>query len=155
MQSFKCGKGIVVVDDADAEFVGELKLRRLLSRQPNGAVYVYAQCLVGKKWLLLHRVLLDVPRNMVVDHIDHDGMNNQRENLRVCTHTENMRNRRKTENTQTGFKGVESRRGKYRFAIRTDAGRLRSPFMYNTPQEAHSAYVEAAKKHHGGFFNAG
>lgn len=42
----------------------------------------------------MHRVIANTPKGLSTDHIDHDGLNNRRRNLRVCTHAENMANRR-------------------------------------------------------------
>jgi hypothetical protein len=47
-----------------------------------------------KKIMSLHRFLMNAPSHLEVDHINHYGLDNRRENLRVCTRTENARNRR-------------------------------------------------------------
>ena len=47
-----------------------------------------------RKTIWLHRFLMDCPPGLVVDHIDGNGLNNQKSNLRVITHSQNMNNRR-------------------------------------------------------------
>lgn len=58
---------------------------------------IYARATVhidGKRYdIYLHRFLLAVNDGMLIDHIDGDGLNNTRENLREVTHSENSRNR--------------------------------------------------------------
>jgi hypothetical protein len=59
--------------------------------------------------ILMHRLILDAPKGMDVDHIDHNRLNNTRENIRICTHAENMMNTRGV--------GVHFRYGKWRAQI--------------------------------------
>lgn len=52
----------------------------------------YAQARIGKAQVKLHRLLMAPPPGLVVDHINGDGLDNRRANLRVCTQAENARN---------------------------------------------------------------
>jgi len=94
---------------------------------------------------LLHRVILDVvDRSLVVDHINGNGLDNRRENLRVCTQKENCRNRRKHKVGTSKYKGVSMRtNGMYRSRIRKD-GKLYHLGDFSTEQEAAEAYNEMA-----------
>jgi len=55
----------------------------------------------------VHRLILDAPRGTIVDHIDHDGLNNKRSNLRLVTQSQNQQNRPKANrNSKSGVRGV-------------------------------------------------
>ena len=56
--------------------------------------------------LVMHRELANCPSGMMVDHKNGNGLDNRKENLRVCTMSQNMMNRGKTRLNSTGFKGV-------------------------------------------------
>lgn len=62
------------------------------------------------KAMSLHKILMQpekLGRSIVVDHIDGNTLNNQRDNLRVCRHKDNMRNRKKhNPNTTSKYKGT-------------------------------------------------
>jgi|GEM_PF-4429345 len=44
----------------------------------------------GRRYILMHRLIMQPPHGMVIDHIDGDGLNNSRANLRICSHRENL-----------------------------------------------------------------
>ena len=54
----------------------------------------------------LHRVILDCPDDMFVDHINHNPLNNSRSNLRIVTNQQNLMNRGKQKNNSSGIIGV-------------------------------------------------
>lgn len=54
----------------------------------------------------MHRLILDAPDGVAVDHVNGDGLDNRKENLRLCTHAENMRNARKRCKGSSKYKGV-------------------------------------------------
>ena len=58
------------------------------------------------KTLLLHRLITNCPSKLVVDHINHNTLDNRSINLRICTQSQNIMNRRKPKNNTSGFKGV-------------------------------------------------
>ena len=97
----------------------------------------------------LHTFLTGWPR---VDHINCDGLDNRRANLRRATHAENQRNRRPQANNTSGFKGVcwVPSRGRWQAKIVVDSGHL---FLgrFGDPVEAARAYDQAALVHHGEF----
>jgi hypothetical protein len=50
----------------------------------------------GGKKVYLHRLIMGEPEDMMVDHIDGNGLNDQKSNLRICTNAENQRNKQST-----------------------------------------------------------
>ena len=74
----------------------------------------YAGCNEHGKRLLMHRAIMKAPQGLVVDHIDGNGLNNCKSNLRICTQAQNLCNSRPRCKT-THFKGVcyDKERGKY------------------------------------------
>ena len=102
--------------------------------------------------VLLHREIMLPEIGMEVDHINGDKLDNRRCNLRVCTKSGNMRNRLSYKCNKTGFKCVIKFRTKYRANITVNNKALYLG-VFATPEEAYSAYVKAAKMHHGEFAN--
>jgi hypothetical protein len=58
-----------------------------------------------RKSLLLHRAIMNISSIFEIDHIDGNGLNNQRVNLRACNHKQNSRNRHKHKGVSI-YKGV-------------------------------------------------
>lgn len=89
--------GNIQVDDEDYELLN----RYNWNCTPLG----YAQTPI-----FMHRIIMNAPKGMVVDHIDNNPRNNQKHNLRICTHQENTRHR--AGNSKTHLKGVKPPDGK-------------------------------------------
>ena len=107
--------------------------------------------------VLLSRLLkgLDFGDPLEVDHINGNPLDNRKLNLRVCTHEENMQNRRMSASNTSGFKGV-TQVGPSRWAVNIRAcGKHYYLGMYNSPERAHGVYCEAAVWLHGEFANFG
>jgi len=99
----------------------------------------------------MHRVILNATDGVEVDHINSNGLDNQKLNLRLCTRSENMRNQRLSCRNTIGFKGVFF-----------DKGRISKPCCaqirlnnknihlgrYHTLKEAAQAYDRAALRYH-------
>jgi hypothetical protein len=108
-----------------------------------------------KRVVSLHRVILAAPSNMQVDHINSDGLNNQRCNLRLATSQQNTHNTRARSDNTSGFKGVSLRKrtGKWQAHIKFD-GKSRYLGYYTTAELAYAAYCVASTEMHGVFGRA-
>ena len=87
-----------------------------------------------------------------IDHINGIKTDNRICNLRQATHTQNARNSQKKVFNKSGFKGVHffKQTSKWRASIMVDHKNI-SLGLYDTPERAHQAYCEAARKYHGDF----
>lgn len=76
-----------VVDDEDCDLVAGHRWQKLQAR---GSLTVYARTSIGGKTVYMHRLIMGLPNMGDVDHIDGNGLNNQRSNLRLVTHSVNV-----------------------------------------------------------------
>jgi len=100
----------------------------------------------------MHREIMNPPKGMETDHIDGNGLNNQRKNLRICTHSQNQHNRGKYDCNKSGYKGVcwHKKDKKWRASIKNN-GKVIFLGRYNSKVEAYKVYCDACKKYHGEF----
>ena len=106
--------------------------------------------------IMLHRFIMGEPDGFHIDHIDGDGLNNCRSNLRLATHAENMRNGRIRVTNTSGVKGVSWHRPlcKWQASIRFD-GRTRHLGYFADLDSAAAAYAKASVELHGEFGRIG
>lgn len=144
-----------IVDAEDLPRVAQWHWHASLSHQ-----VVYARGHVRLDGVLrlrqMHRFLLDAPDGMAVDHINGNGLDNRRCNLRLATPQQNAKNGRRRGDNQAGFKGVSRATNGQRWVaqIRKD-GRTRYLGSFETPEEASACYQAAALEVHGEFANLG
>jgi hypothetical protein len=87
--------------------------------------------------------------SMSIDHIDGDKTNNARKNLRLATQAENCQNLKKSRG-KSGFLGVSkdtARGNRWKASIKLN-GKQQHISWYQTPEEAHQAYVEVKRSKH-------
>lgn len=114
----------------------------------------YSERVGGKvraEGIRMHREILSAPKGMQVDHVDGNGLNNTRENLRICSSQQNNRNRKAVEGTSK-FKGVTVYCPGEKWFAQIWVNK-KSIFLgyFKDEKEAARAYNEAAKKHFGEF----
>ena len=116
---------------------------------------------------MMHRIINNAPAGQYTDHIDGNGLNNVRKNLRNCSQSQNIANRGKQSNNQSGYKGVSlqrhiSKRGDeylYWYAqiqIKTETKKRKVygknfPFTDDGKLQAARWYDEQARLHFGEF----
>jgi hypothetical protein len=100
--------------------------------------------------ILLHRLLLGTPPNMLTDHINMNTLDNRRINLRICNDNENVRNREKPVTNKSGYKGVYYHRQTKKWAAAISVNNKNIHLgLFSTPSGGARAYNEAAVKYHG------
>lgn len=113
--------------------------------------YVFS---LGEK-VSLHRMIMDAPVGLVVDHKDGDGLNNTKANMRVITNGQNLKNRRKTfivgsREVSSQYKGVMRGHASWRATI-WYGGKSVGLGSYYSEIEAAVVYDEASRREHGEF----
>lgn len=137
------GRGFTQVDEADAAILAGLRIYLKKGERTDYADYYSPK--TGAKGLL-HRLIMGAKPGLEVDHIDYNGLNNTRANLRLCSPKQNRQHRLKRRD-KTGFKGVyPDKHGRYIVQIQGDyLG------YYKTELEAVEAYNREAVKRFGSF----
>ncbi len=139
---------VALVSDHRFEFLNQWKWSAVKGKQT-----WYACRMDGRrpfrKHVYLHRIIMNAPRGLQVDHRDGDGLNCQDENMRLCANIENSRNKRIKKNC-SGFKGVHRSGKKFYALIRVNYEHIYIG-RFPTAEEAARAYDEAARKYHGEF----
>jgi len=100
------------------------------------------------------REIMKPPVGMQIDHINHDTLNNQRENLRICTPSQNNMNKAKRKDNTSGYKGVcwQKEVKKWQAKIKVNQKQIYLG-CYDNKELAYEAYIKACKKYHKEFAN--
>lgn len=144
------GGRVALVDDADLPLLSSV---RNWSTVRSGKTKVYASgwSLIEHRRVLMHRLIMCADRGFMVDHINHNGLDNRRANLRVCTNAENRRNSVGRPRVRLArFKGIRLMRGKWAANIKV-SGKSIHIGTYSTDAEAAQAYDAAARLAFGDF----
>ena len=143
------------IDASDAHLIDGVNWHALVSRR---TVYGARTDLStgAPRGVLLHRIIMGEPAGLEIDHIDGNGLNNARENLRVATAAQNKQNRKMQKNNASGLKGASWHKGDKKWqAVISFNGKSRYLGMFETKEDAHGAYCKASADLHGEFGNVG
>ena len=132
-----------LVDDEDYDYLMQW---RWYAKYSKGIKSSYVVSTTDK--LSMHRVIMGDPKGLVIDHINHNAIDNQRNNLRNCTPAQNTCNRRTPSNNTSGYKGVYWERGQWRARIVVNR-KPKHLGYFHCKHEAAKAYNTAAKMYHG------
>jgi hypothetical protein len=152
MKEINLTKGkVAIVDDDDFEKLNQYKWHALPSKH---TFYAVRNDLTSgeRKYIYMHKVIVNTPEGMLIDHRDGNGLNNQRRNLRTATINQNSQNRRPYFSASSRFKGVSWHKssGKWQARITLNGKQIRLG-SFSDEKKAASAYYEAAKQMFGEF----
>ena len=151
------GKGFALVDDEDYERLSAFRWRRQSPRGRQHYAVRDVSRLDGGGIRSMHIEIMGQSAGMDVDHVDMNGLNNQKANLRRATRSQNMANSKVRTRNKTGLKGValSSRGGPNPFGAFIQVNRKSIYLgMFPTAEAAHAAYREGARKYFGEFARA-
>lgn len=160
MKQIKLNQGkFALVDDSDFEFLSQWKWH-LAGRNYE---YAYRSTHIGshkdgsRKQVnySMHREIMKAPKDLQVDHINGNKLDNRRDNLQLCNNQQNHQKIGLTAKNTSGYKGVsyikrkwQNKRWKAEIKINNKVTYLGSFF---TKEEAAKVYNEAAQKYYGNF----
>lgn len=148
MKKINLTKGkFALVDDRDYEWLNQYKWLAT-NRYAARATYVTGN---GKQtWIFMHKLIANAPKNMEVDHINHNTFDNRRKNLRVATHQQNSFNH--PGYGTRGITKVTNRPLNKPYCVRLMInGKNLFLGYYGTIEEAQEAWKRAATKYYGQF----
>jgi hypothetical protein len=145
---------VALVDDEDYERVVCHKWYARPSHDKKTWYAIHDVKIAKYRWVSMgmHRLILNAPNGLDVDHRNHDGLDNQKNNLRLCSEAQNNYNTRRSIANRSGFKGVHwhSQCNKWRARIVVKHKGI-SLGCFFCIKKAVKAYDEAAKHYFGEF----
>lgn len=140
-----------IVDEEDFDRVNQFKWYLNKPKPKSLREYAMRNRTPECSFIKMHRFILGATDPKVkVDHINGNGLDNRRSNLRLCSNAENSRSSARRQNVKSPYRGVSWNGNGYFASIRVNYQAIYLGF-FQSPEEAALAYNEAAIKHHGEF----
>ena len=128
--------GYVNVDDEDFNFLNQWKW----TKSPQGYVARTGYENGEQKKILMHRVIVDPPKELQVDHKNRNKLDNRKSNLRIVTQSENMHNTGNWKNNTSGIKNICFDKSKNKWVARKQYnGKQKFIGRYATIEDAEKA----------------
>lgn len=142
-------------------------IRRIPSdRLPAGSVankvsrlHGHQRVAINRKFYYAHRLVWQIvygePPARTIDHVNGDPADNRISNLRLCNDSQNQANRKRPATNTSGLKGVTWNKASQKWQAGIKVHRKSYHLgLFDDPEEAHRAYMEAARQHFGEFARA-
>ena len=140
---------VAIVDDIDYEWLSQWKWQA----NPSKSTF-YADRRPGtwpfRKVIKMHRIIINAPPGIECDHIDGNGLNNVRSNLRLATHSQNIQNTKRRIDGVSGYKGVTANGNNWKACIKIDGHQFYLG-TFKTKEEAARVYDAKARELFGKF----
>ena len=154
MQTIKLSQGHeTIVDNEDFEYLNNYKWSVQKNRK---VIYAYRRAKIWWKYktIYMHSYIMNTPKWMVTDHINLNWLDNRKENLRICTIAQNLRNRGKNINNATWYKGVSFYKKTKKYVVMINIlWKDKNLWYFNNKEEAYNKYCEVAKEGHLEFYH--
>lgn len=99
-----------------------------------------------RRFVRMHRVIMNAPNDLVVDHINHNTLDNRKSNLRIITRGENSQNRKGAQsNSKSGVRGIYKTKYSWKAQYKIN-GKQVHVGSFKTKEDAEKAIIEARKK---------
>ena len=148
-QGWKNKGKYTIVDDEDYEHINQFRWCF-----GNGGYAITGNTEGKPPRRIMHRVILNAPDDMEVDHINNDKLDNRRRNLRICSHKQNIWNNSTRSDNKSGFRGVGWYKPYKKWRVRiTYNGKEYHLGYYNELSDAVSAYSKKAEELYKEFAN--
>lgn len=147
---------VALVDDEDYEGLAKFRWRYMETSKGRQG-YAKTHVVVDGDWqnrvdVYMHRMVLCAEKGQIVDHINHDKLDNRKSNLRIVTHSQNVSNKPKQANNTSGYKGVTYYKRTKRWMAQVKIeGKYKCIGYFSTPEEAAAAYDEYVIQNSDGF----
>jgi hypothetical protein len=141
---------VALVDNEDFDFVSQHKWCAHKHRNTYyaGTYIIRDGC---KKYIHMHRLLMEAKKGQIVDHVNENGLDNRRENLRFATNSQNLHNSSITRGTSK-YRGVYLRKGTNRWHSQIKVNNKQIHIGYFSNEiDAAKAHDQAALKYFGEF----
>lgn len=146
--SKKFGDVSTIIDEDDYKRLQKLKSLNWCVVKKRGRFYFQKR--IKTKLVELHRWIMNEPKNLYIDHINNDTLDNRKQNLRCVKNSTNLRNGKVRSNNSSGVNGVsfDKSRNKWSASIRANY-KIFHLGRFNTIKEAEKARKKAEVE----FFN--
>jgi len=163
MKKIKLTRGkFALIDDEDFNLVSKYKWHYMPGGKSTLNGYANHNIFNKKYWkenkknisihIKMHNLIMQPPKEMVIDHINHNGLDNRRCNLRICTMKENYHNQPKRKNNKWEYHGITKSGNKFYAQIQIN-GKKYWRRGFDTQKQAAIEYNKMAKKLFGNFAN--